>query len=184
MLAFVATAVIAATWGTFEVADYIRAKAPGADGTYAFDLEMPDFVMAQNTFRFAATFPANYVMKPLDRVRIRYTDGVVVEFSIFQGAGNCIYYPATQCRYPNTINLKFEKVVSTPGQVSTYPAPVYSGGASAPGSYVSVATGYWGQSGSIGPDGVSVTITASWFDTGTLSVYVPNPGYNINRTHR
>jgi len=165
--------------GTFEVADFIRAVRPAANGTYEFDLSMPDFAMAQDVFRYVAAFPANGGMKPTDRVRIRYTDGVVVEFSIWNGI--CAPYPARQCRYPATINLKFEKVVSTPRETSTYPAPVYSGSGSAPGSYVGIATGYWGQSGNVGPDG-TVTITASWFDTGTVSVYVPNPGYNINRT--
>ncbi len=162
--AFVATIVLAATYGPFPISSF--ALRQQVSGNYAAD-EGANFGLASAYFTSVLqTMPNRY--KPSDRIRILYNDGVVAEFSL--KAAGAIYDPFRRVwMWSPTPPLEFKKVVKTAQEQASYDLdPAWYCGTTS--SSMTVWTGYWGQDTVFGSGG-AVTITAMWISTGPVTVY-------------
>lgn len=169
--------VLAKVWGPFHVSSI---GPDHASLTLAQDREI-EWAGAN---RIAQIYLAPVLNTPIaiarairdDYIRVVYYDGQIVDFKIK--------------RWPSTIPIEFDKQVpsvDTPRLSASALADIRrrqtacmsgeSGGGSA--YTVSYTTGYWGSKVEDNPATGGVIITASWINTGTVSVSIRPPAVSF-----
>lgn len=157
---FVSVVAIAATFGPFSISAWTSAR--GQSPSYAADRES-EWGEA-NAFFNSVINVSQPGIKPGDRVRIQYDDGIA-EFSLPTSNAVC---NSRGCSWATSLPLTFVKVLGSPGERASYDIDWEYACRSNQGS-ITIQTGYWGNDNYVGDDG-TFNIVGTWVSTGSVVI--------------